>query len=112
MANTCWTWKLLCWVVFACAALAFYSRLPAAAVILGLFAVLLFVVDFRVAMSEPFRESAIGRIAREEGGPTMRGMVYLAIAVALLLAGQFVLSLAARAAPSEPASVFCFICGH
>jgi hypothetical protein len=68
MGKTCWTWKLLCWVVAACAGLAFYSGLPAAAAALGVSAVMLFVVDFRVAMSEPFRESAVGRIAREEGG--------------------------------------------
>lgn len=112
MERTCWTWKLLCWLVVACAALAFYSGLSAVAVVLGLLAIMLFVVDFRVAMSAPFRESAIGRIAREEGGPTMRGMVYLALAVALLLAGQFVMVLATRSAPTEPASAFCFICAH
>lgn len=112
MGKTCWTWKLLCWLVVACAALAFYSGLPAVAVILGLLAIMLFIVDFRVAMSEPFRETAIGRIAREEGGPTMRGMVYLALAVALLLAGQFVMALVARSAPTEPVSAFCFICAH
>lgn len=112
MGKTCWTWKLLCWLVVACAALAFYLGLPAVAVILGMVAIMLFVVDFRVAMSEPFRESAIGRIAREEGGPTMRGMVYLALAVALLMAGQFVMALAARASPTEPVSAFCFICAH
>ncbi|BFG80793.1 hypothetical protein PTKU46_88270 [Paraburkholderia terrae] len=112
MGKTCWTWKLLCWLVAACAALAFYSGLPAVAALLGLFAVMLFVVDFRVAMSEPFRESAIGRIAREEGGPTMRGIVYLALAIALLLAAQFVMALAARVAPAEAASAFCFICAR
>jgi len=112
MVKTCWTWKLLCWLVVACAALAFYSGLPAVSVILVIVAIMLFVVDFRVAMSEPFRESAIGRIAREEGGPTMRGMVYLALAVALLLAAQFVMALAARSAPSEPVSALCFICAH
>lgn len=112
MGKTCWTWKLLCWLVFACAALAFYSGWPVVAVVLGLAAIVLFAVDFRVAMSEPFRESAIGRIAREEGGPTMRGMVYVAFAVALLLAGQFVLAVAARATPNEPVSALCFICAH
>lgn len=112
MGNTCWTWKLLCWLVVACAALTYYSGLPAVAVILGLLATALFVVDFRVAMSEAFRESAIGRIAREEGGASMRGMVYLALAVALLLASQFVMLVAARAAPAEPVSALCFICAR
>ena len=112
MGKTCWTWKLLCWLVVACAALAFYSGLPAVSVLPGMVAIMLFVVDFRDAMSEPFRESAIGRVAREEGCLTMRGMVYLALAVALLLPGQFVMALAARAAPTEPVSAFCFICAH
>ncbi|WP_139253347.1 hypothetical protein [Burkholderia ubonensis] len=110
MGNTCWTWKLLCWLVAACAALAFYSDLAAVAVVLGLFAILLFVVDFRVTMSEPFRESMIGRIAREEGGTAMRATAYLALALALLLAGQFVMVLASRATPTEPPPAICFIC--
>lgn len=110
MGKTSWTWKLLCWLVAACAVLAFYTGMTAVSVVIGAFAVLLFIVDFRVSMSEPVRESALGRIAREEGGPTFRGMVYLALAIALLLAAQFVMLTASRAAPAKPASPLCFIC--
>ncbi|WP_157658150.1 hypothetical protein [Burkholderia ubonensis] len=110
MGKTSWIWKLLCWVVLACAALAFYSGMTAVSAVIGVFAILLFVVDFRVSMSEPVRESTLGRIAREEGGPTVRWIVYLALAIALLLAAQFVMLMASRAAPTEPTSALCFIC--
>ncbi|MXN79619.1 hypothetical protein GR157_33475 [Burkholderia sp. 4701] len=110
MGNTCWTWKLLCWLVAACAALAFYSELTAVAAVLGLFAILLFVIDFRVTMSEPFQESIIGRIAREEGGAAMRTTVYLALGLCLLFAGQFVMLIAWRATPNELSPAICFIC--
>ncbi len=81
MGKTCWTWKLFWWIIVACAALAFYLGLPGVTVLLGLFAVLLFVVDFRVTMSEHFRESASGRIAPEEGGSATRLIVYWGVIV-------------------------------
>jgi hypothetical protein len=112
MMNSGWTWKLLCWLAVACVALAFYSGLVAAAVVLAVSAAMLFVVDFRAAMDERFRETTIGRIAREEVGPAMRRVVYFALAVALLLAAQFVIAVAARAAPAEPISALCFICSR
>ncbi|MGB8420263.1 hypothetical protein [Paraburkholderia sp.] len=112
MGKACWTWKLFCWIIVACAALAFYLGVPGVTVVLGLVAVLLFVVDFRVTMSEHFRESAIGRIAREEGGPATRLIIYLAFGVALLLAAQLVTALAARTDPMAPVSRLCFVCNR
>ncbi|ASL48844.1 hypothetical protein bAD24_p00715 (plasmid) [Burkholderia sp. AD24] len=110
MGKTSWAWKLLCWLIAACAALAFYSGLTAVAVVLGAFAILLFFVDFRVSMSESVADSTLGRIARQEGGLTIRGTVYLALAAALLVAAQFVMLLASRAAPTDHVSALCLIC--
>jgi hypothetical protein len=86
-----------------CGLFAYFSGTPVAAAIIGVVAVLLFVVDFKVAMSEPIDESTLARVVREGGGPGLRVLAYLAIAVAIIVAVQLARAMVARTAPTKPA---------
>ncbi len=67
--------KILCWLVAVSAIYAYSSEKSVAATVIGVVAVLLFVVDFKVAMSEATGDSRLARVVHEEGAETSRAGV-------------------------------------
>jgi len=110
MKNSALAWKFLVWVLFACAVMAYESRLIFVAIIIGAFAVFMFLVDIRVHMADAREESAIGSLLKEEGRGSIRWLLWLILAFVILLSGQLIMRLLVNSDVPTGLAKWCLIC--
>ena len=100
-------WKLACWMILAFAIYLYQVGAVVAAWSFGAFAVLMFVVDFKVSMME-----ADTVAASSDPADALRKLCHGAIlAVWLIIAGQVIMKWVQTEVPNKVAPSFCFICG-